>query len=417
MPPWLSSLHDDSSGAIGDGNIEESEAPNAPLRIGDGASAAGESDGDMREAETDEISWGDGREGVPEPDGGWEGEGWGGRGSTAGDVDGRGGAEEWGGGHESWGEGFEENERHSEELSGIGSAPVRGSDSRVRRREEEVARQGGGALRQTTMLDLLEGNIPSEVEARGDGGGGLLEGDVAFPPNMEGVMEEMRVLAQKDLDRKQRRHKHEPVDADGEEDEEEEGDWDEEGSDWDEAVGREDDDNGMEVVAGQDPEEQAREALKQMLVDTPLGRAVDSSQAAAGGSNVANAVAARDEDSLDANDERDDDDDDDEYEDWTPLMHEGIRGRTEALLGVVEVLEADAMEAARRADAAQGRRGGRGARRGAGSAVQATLRARLRVFTESHRCTQAIRFVEEEYPKEVRQWGEIGRSFDCLVSG
>lgn len=398
IPPWLSSLHGPDESGDG-GNIAGGEPPNAPLSIGGGTSA--ESEGERREVEREESLREDRRGTMPEPDGGWEDEGWGG-GGGAGDL-GDGGEEEeeeeWGGGRKAWGEELEDDERAFEEFSDGGSPPDVESDGRVSdvRRRGELG-QDGGALRRTTMLDLLEGNLPVEAKGKGDGGS-RLEGDVAFPPNLEGIMEEMRVLAQKDLDRKQRRHTHDTVEEDGaDRGEEEEDSWDEDVAGSDEAGEY----GEREAAAEQGPEEQAREAMRQMLADAPGGGRVDSPATADGGGNVANAVATRDGESFDVSDGREEDEE--EYEDWTPLMHEGTRERTEALLGVVDILEDDAMEAARRADAGQGR--GEGGR-GAGTAVQATLRARLRTLTESHRCKQAIRFVEEEYPKEVREWGSV----------
>ena len=91
-----------------------------------------------------------------------------------------------------------------------------------------------------------------------------------------------------------------------------------------------------------------------------------------------------------------------EYGDWTPLMHEGLKERTVALMGVAKILEADAMAAARRADADSGFGGRGGSGGGAGAAVEATMRARLRTLTEARLCKKAIKFVEEEYLKEVR---------------
>ncbi|CAM9692829.1 unnamed protein product [Laminaria digitata] len=96
--------------------------------------------------------------------------------------------------------------------------------------------------------------------------------------------------------------------------------------------------------------------------------------------------------------EEGEEEEEEEYEDWTPLMHDGLKERTVALLGVVKILEVDAMAAARRADA-ESRLGGDGGGR-AGPAVEATMRARLRALTEARLSRKAIKFVEEEYPKE-----------------
>lgn len=110
----------------------------------------------------------------------------------------------------------------------------------------------------------------------------------------------------------------------------------------------------------------------------------------------------------DSQEENEEDDDDENNDGWVPVMHEGLKDRTKALMGVVEILQADAMAAARRADAKNGFQNDGGDKK-AGPAVQAVLRARLNTLTESRKCIKAIDFIQVEYPKEV-----CGCVFACL---
>ena len=223
------------------------------------------------------------------------------------------------------------------------------------------------------------------------------------PENIDDIMEEMRTLAQQDLDRKKNRHRHfresegggddegEYADDDGggwegEEGEEEE-DWSDEGID----QGEKDEEGEREMrggggvdqratVAGEDPEEQARAALEEIMAESASrsGRSLDreapSSLASPsggkiGGGNTAAAsefgterslTSEQDERGLEAMEEfheggeGEEETEEEEYGDWTPLMHEGLKERTVALMGVAKILEADAMAAARRADADSG---------------------------------------------------------------
>eukprot|EP00903_Cladosiphon_okamuranus_P021987 g20217.t1 len=265
----------------------------------------------------------------------------------------------------------------------------------------------GGVFKRVTMFDLLEGDLArgreeeeeetadsSREEKRAGGGGGLV-----FPDNLGEMMEEVRMLAQQDLDRKKQRHAHlrdeggdnESWDDDGDGDEEE----DEDEDDW-EYGGEED-----FTPEGSFFEDHGEEDSTVALPSTDDG---DPSDAVHDGNSLMDQLGQfqlqRQEEATQDND--DDDDDDDEYEDWTPLMHEGLKERTQALMGVVKLLEVDAMAAARAADVEKGFGvvGGAREKEGAGPAVRRTLRARLKALTESRQSKKAIKFVEEEYPKE-----------------
>ncbi|CAM9164248.1 unnamed protein product, partial [Hapterophycus canaliculatus] len=322
------------------------------------------------------------------------------------------------------------------------------------RRSREVS--PGGLFRRVTMLDLLEGDQALGEDAKGGGGSrGDPDADVgsdafALPENLEDMMEEVRRLAQEDLERKKRRHLHLKAEEEGDED----GDWEDlEEEEAEEGEGRlsvdteeeeEEEEFGMEGVssAREEPEAQADAVFEAMMAKAAVrgeGREQQQQQQqrnddgsdihaasfydgddeeetsaltadSGGGDDATNLLhdgsSLIDQlEQLQIQEQHTIDDQveekEDEYEDWTPLMHEDTNVRTHALMGVVRLLEVDAMEAARVADAEKGfGPGGPREGEGPGPAVRQTLWARLRTLTEARKVRKALKFVEEEYPKE-----------------
>ncbi|CBN74088.1 conserved unknown protein [Ectocarpus siliculosus] len=361
-------------------------------------------------------------------DGGSVREGWGGWEEEEDDVSGR-----------------ESRRREHQSPEGTGDPAGRVSSRLSGRSGEEE-----GVFKKASMLDLLEGDQAdggvSGGEAKETGWSEDEDGRLVLPDNLEGMMEEVRALAQQDLDRRKNRHPHlrgkgddDDDDDDWEEEEEEE---EEEEDQWgleeEEALGIEDvgatreeeqeEEFGFEDVGAKrdEPEVEANAAFEEMLAESrtqTLGADQEQEQeqiqrfgdddgdedtsSFLDGEEIADVEdidSVHDGSSLiDQLDrlqtqQQDDEEAEEEYEDWTPLMHQGLKERTEALMGVVQLLEADGMAAARAADAEKGFRvGGEG---GAGPAVRRMLRSRLKTLTESRRCKEAIKFVDEEYPKE-----------------
>ena len=454
LPPWepgsmeLSGAHSPMDLLRGmQAGVEGLNAQPAAIGVGDGFSKndwnaeedlrSGEADVNAREKAVAEVSrdWeegGDIRDAARTvwaqeqtgPDANWDDEGWAGV-----EQDEEGSSSGYGAGSGRMGTLTHGEEGEGLELENWGESKAAAEED-ARAKPERPWMRGlqdeGGVLRSPTMLDILEGNLPrgregsdeersSEERMEGDDGS---RNEVELPPNIDEIMAEMRSLVQQDLDGRRQRHKH--LSDAGEEEEEEENreeqsseedGWFEDDSDEEllEEDGEEEEDGfGREMVAesaGVDADSQARVELKRLMAefsgsgrslaegyDTKRGLDANADDPSVGMTAEELAPWHRESDSQEVIDDRE------ESRDWTPLMHESVHKRTVALLGVVRLLEADAMEAARRADEEMGfpREDGR-----AGPAVHATMRARLRCLTESRRCKKAIQFVEREYPEEV----------------
>ncbi|CAM9548080.1 unnamed protein product [Scytosiphon promiscuus] len=244
----------------------------------------------------------------------------------------------------------------------------------------------GGVFKRVTMLDLLEGDqsrgedgrggssSKGELEAEGGGDG------LALPDNLEEMMEEgvstVREEPEAQADTAFEQMMAEAV-ARGEEEEQQHDD----GSDIDVAFSFNGDGEGEGSALSADS-----------------GEEDDDTNLVHDGSSLMDQL-----EKLQLQRENPDEDDqvekqekEEEYEGWTPLMHEDINVRTRALMGVVGLLETDAMAAARAADAEKGF----APEQGAGPAVRETLYARLKTLTEARSVKKAMEFVDEEYPKE-----------------
>lgn len=419
MPPWLSTLQ--SQGA--EGSLENA-AQSEPLGIDDGGEESGRED------------WGRGEGGLEEETRPFD--------------------ERYGGDKEE--EEWESEYRSRSDGDDVIMAEKRSGnvprDVQKRRGQGERGAAQAGALKRPTMLDILEGGSAGGVGmgmGMGEREGGSEEPDdndtLRIPPNMDEIMEEMRMLAQQDLDRKKQRHRHlgQQDEGTGDGEDEEGHGWEGEEDGWEGEEGWSGEEGGGEggggeegvgrwptASAGVDPEEQARALLEEMMTEAgskggrrkidgelspsaaPNGCETSTSGGISAGSDsgAERSLAGKQDErelrsmeelqGIDEGEMQHEDKEEVEYEDWTPLMHDGLKERTAALLGVVEMLEVDAMAAARLADAESGFGGG-GA--GAGLAVEAIMRARLKTLTEARRSKKAVRFIEEEFPKEVRRKG------------
>lgn len=314
--------------------------------------------------------------------------------------------------------------------------------SAKRRNAGELHKNDGGVLKRPSMLDIMEGNLP---QGRGEQGTGLMlddeTGELIFPSNMDEIMSEMKMLAQQDLDQRKHRHKH--LQADEVEDDEQEEEFESEGFGGDIMVDTEEGDDEEELQDGDydekeeefegegfggdimadteegdddEAEAQARAELERMIAMQSNGVDERFEEGALWNRDPAGMSAMLPEE-LSRSDSQEglvehlggEDEEEEEGDDWTPLMHEGLRDRTMALFGVVDLIEADVMEAAKRADEEVGYPRGGGT---AGPAVHRTMRARLRCLTEARRCEKAIEFVEKEFPKEVRGVEEGGTGME-----
>ncbi|CAM9188715.1 unnamed protein product [Ectocarpus sp. 4 AP-2014] len=349
---------------------------------------------------------------------------------------------------EGWGKWEEEEEE--EDVSGRESrrreyqSPEGTGDSAGRVSNRLSGRSGKeeGMFKKTSMLDLLQGDQAdgrvSGGEPKETGWSEDEDGRLVLPDNLEGMMEEVRALAQQDLDRRKNQHPHLRGKGDDDDDDDDD-DWEEEEEEEDQ-WGLEEEELGIENVGATSEEEQKKEfgfedvSAKRDEPEVEANAAFEEmlakSRAQTSGADQKHIQHFGDDDDEDASSfldgeeiadvedidnvhdggslmdqldrlqtqQQDDEEAEEEYEDWTPLMHQGLKERTEALMGVVQLLETDGMAAAKAADAEKGFRvGGEG---GAGPAVRRMLRSRLKTLTESRRSKEAIKFVDEEYPKE-----------------
>lgn len=310
--------------------------------------------------------------------------------------------------------------------------------------------KGDGALGgRLSMFDVLNQTRFDEMSSRekaGQQGDQSKPDKLVFPPNVEDIMEEMRAMAQQDLDRRADRHRHGKgaagvEEGEGSDEEWEEDDWEGEenaeggayvGQEWTEDSEAEGHATEIDAAAVDGPEAQAHASLQDIIAESlTLTEGVERSEDdasdvaddgdmfdglseasdTAAGSRLLDQFEQREvelEQLQPEQQEEEEEESEEMYEDWEPVMHQNMKDRTEALMEVVSILEVDAMEAARRADSSAGRMG-EGAE--AGQAVRGTLLARLKSLTEARRCTQAIRFIEEEYPKEVSFQGDLGNVY------